>query len=430
MKKKLLSNWGLKLMSILLAFVLWIIVVNIDNPVEYKEFRNVKVQLLNEKMLEDENQVYEILENSGYVKKITVYAPKKMIGQITEDDIVATADFADKTLSDTIEVKCSVPKYSDQVTEIKVEGNQLKLSVEDKKTRYVDLVVNTTGEVKEGFELEDKKPELSRITISGAESKVDKVKYAAVNVSISDIDADVTTPETIVLYDENDNPITDSGIKKNASTCRVYITVLATKTVPLSFSISGEPAEGYMATGVIESDYDSVKIAGAPEVLSGINSIVIPEDQLNITGQTGDMQNVIDVRPFLPEGTQLAKGKFRGKVTVTAYIEPIMQKKLNIPASNIQILNAPQDLDWEYADETDFYEMTVRGLNAEVSLLRENVMRGTVDVAAWMEDQQIPELSPGTYRLPVTFEISEGIEVTQPVTVRLVFSKQEDVTQN
>ena len=63
MKKKLLSNWGLKLMSILLAFVLWIIVVNIDNPVEYKEFRNVKVQLLNELSL-----IHIWAKRSGYVR--------------------------------------------------------------------------------------------------------------------------------------------------------------------------------------------------------------------------------------------------------------------------------------------------------------------------------------------------------------------------
>ena len=426
MKKKLLSNWGLKLASILLAFVLWIIVVNIDNPVEYKEFRNVKVQLMNEDLLEEQNQVYKVLDSSDYVRKITVYAPKKMIGQITEDDIVAVADFANKTLSDTIEVKCSVPKYSDQVTEIKVEGNQLKLEVEDKKTKYVELLVETTGEVREGYEVESKKPELSRITISGAESAVNKVKYAAVTVSIEDIAEDVTTPETIRLYDEEGNEVVDSSIRKNASSSRVYISVLATKTVPLSFSVSGKPADGYMATGVIESDTETVKIAGTPSVLNGISSIVIPEDQLNITGQTDNMQNVIDIKPYLPEGTQLAQGNFKGKVSVTVYIEPIMQKKLNIPVSNIQLLNVPEGLDWEFTDDSPTYEMAVRGLNAEVSLLHENVLRGTVDLAAWMEEQEIQELNPGTYRLPVTFDLSEGLEITQPITVKVTFVRQEE----
>ena len=400
--------------------------MNIDNPVEYKEFRNVKVQMQNEELLDEQNQVYKVLDSSDYVRKITVYAPKKMIGQITEDDIVAVADFADKTLSDTIEVKCSVPKYSDQVTEIKVEGNQLKLEVEDKKTKYVELLVETTGEVREGFEVESKKPELSRITISGAESAVNKVKYAAVTVSIDDIAEDVTTPETIRLYDEDGNEVVDSSIRKNASSSRVYISVLATKTVPLSFSVSGKPADGFMATGVIESDPETVKIAGTSAVLNGISSIVIPPEQLNITGQTENMQNFIDIKSFLPEGTQLAQGNFKGKVSVTVYIEPIMQKTLNIPVSNIQILNVPEDLDWEYADDDESYELSVRGLNAEVSLLRESILKGTVDLAAWMEEQDIPELSPGTYRLPVTFELSEGIEVTQPITVRLSFSRQEE----
>lgn len=428
MKKRLLSNWGLKLASILLAFILWIIVVNIDNPVEYREFRNVKVQLVNEQLLTDENQVYEILDSSNYVRKITVYAPKKMIGQITEDDIVAVADFADKTLSDTIEVKCTVPRYSEDVTEIKVEGNQVKLSVEDKKTKYVDLVVETMGEVRQGYEMVEssKRAEFSRITISGAESKVNKVDHAAVIVDISDSAEDLTTTETIRLYDAEGNLIDDSAIRKNASSAKVNISVLATKTVPLSFSAMGEPAQGYMATGIIESDHETVKIAGTSAVLNNVSSIVIPEDQLNITGQTENMMNTIDIRPYLPEGVQLARGSFNGKVSVTVYIEPVIKKKLNIPVNNIQIFNVPEGLDWEYGEDSVSYEMLVEGLNAEVSLLNENVMKGTVDVAVWMEDQEITELSPGTYRLPVTFELPDSIEVTQSITVRLVFARQED----
>ena len=33
MKKGLMNNWGLKILSFLLAVMLWLIVVNIDDPV-------------------------------------------------------------------------------------------------------------------------------------------------------------------------------------------------------------------------------------------------------------------------------------------------------------------------------------------------------------------------------------------------------------
>ncbi len=47
MRKKLLHNWGLKLASLVLAFVLWFLVVQSDKPKDTKTFSNVPVKLTN-----------------------------------------------------------------------------------------------------------------------------------------------------------------------------------------------------------------------------------------------------------------------------------------------------------------------------------------------------------------------------------------------
>lgn len=43
MKKGLMNNWGLKILSFLLAVMLWLIVVNIDDPVTTQTFNNIPV---------------------------------------------------------------------------------------------------------------------------------------------------------------------------------------------------------------------------------------------------------------------------------------------------------------------------------------------------------------------------------------------------
>ena len=48
MKKRLTENLGLKLFSVLLGFLVWLIVANIDDPIISRSFTVKNVELLNE----------------------------------------------------------------------------------------------------------------------------------------------------------------------------------------------------------------------------------------------------------------------------------------------------------------------------------------------------------------------------------------------
>ena len=50
--KQITSNWGLKLVSLAIAIVLWLIVVNIDDPVTKKQFYNIPVEMVHEEALD------------------------------------------------------------------------------------------------------------------------------------------------------------------------------------------------------------------------------------------------------------------------------------------------------------------------------------------------------------------------------------------
>ena len=52
MKKKVANNISLKILSLIIAVVVWLLVVNIDNPIGTKSFVVSDVQLLNEAYME------------------------------------------------------------------------------------------------------------------------------------------------------------------------------------------------------------------------------------------------------------------------------------------------------------------------------------------------------------------------------------------
>ena len=202
------------------------------------------------------------------------------------------------------------------------------------------------------------------------------------------------------------------------------VDVLAVKEVPIEVNYSGEPEDGYMATGVVLSDPETVKIAGSTYTLAAISKITIPEETIDITGENSDKTETINLKDYLPDNIRLADSSWGGKVNVTVYIEPIVEKTLEIPAENITITNVPNDLEAALPEDTTVYTLHVSGLDAQITPLRQAAVRGTVDVNAWMEEQQITKLEAGTYTLPITFALAE--EVTRDdVTVKVTFTKAE-----
>lgn len=429
MKKKLFSNWGLKLASLVLAFILWIVVVRIEDPQDTRTFRNVPVKLVNTSLLTDadEEKVYEVLEDTNVIKSVTVLAKKTVLDQLSASDIVAVADVKNlTTYSNTIEISVTIPLYGDQVDSITASNTVMKLNVEDKKNKWVDLKYNLIGEVAAGYMVGNVTLDQNQILISGPESQVAAVDHASLDVDVTDFSTNLSANMEIKLYDGDNNAIESRSVEKKVEYAHITVEVLATKEVPVVLTVMGTPADGYMATGVVDNEHSTVKIAGSSSLLNNISQIVIPEEALDITGATGDVTKTINLKEYLPDGVRLAQGGFNGRINVTVYVEKEVEKKLTVSSGNVSVVNIPEGYDVDFAEEVESYELVVKGLEAQISLLTDAGMKGVVDVAAWMAENEITEMTPGSRIITVNFGLAEDITVVRPVSVRLVFNKQEE----
>ena len=131
MRKKIFKNWGLKLVSLILAFILWFLVVQIDDPIGTIRFNNITVRLTNTELLDEENKVYEVLDNTDSVN-VTVSAPRSIREQLRASDIVAEADISKLTDINTVAITYSV-NY--EIDSIEGDHDAVRLSVEDKSSK-------------------------------------------------------------------------------------------------------------------------------------------------------------------------------------------------------------------------------------------------------------------------------------------------------
>lgn len=419
MKKLLTRNLGLKLASLLLAFVLWFLVAQIYDPKDTVTFNNIQVRLINTELLDEEGKVYEVLDNSNLVR-VTVTGPQSIVkSELRRSDIVAEADMSKLTDINTIAITYYCENISNDSVEIKGNHDSVRLNVEDKTSKWIKLESNTIGDVASGYMIGNVTLDQTNIEVTGPKSAISQVDHAGVDINVTDSTTSLSANVDIKLYDADDNELVLESVKKNVDSAYMTVEVLATKEVPVEIEYMGVPEDGYMATGEAESSVPTVRIAGTVSTLVGISAITVPEDRMNITGQSDNLVDIINLKEYLPANVRLADKSFDGKITATVYIEPIVSKDLTVAAENISVTGVPDGMEAEITSTAEEYNITVSGLSRDVSILHDSSVTGILNLTQWMEDNGVEELTPGTYTIPVTFNLAEDITVVPDINIHI-----------
>lgn len=419
MKKLLTRNLGLKLASLVLAFVLWFLVAQIYDPKDTVTFNNIQVRLVNTELLEEEGKVYEVLDNSNLVR-VTVTGPQSIVkSELRRSDIVAEADMSKLTDINTIAITYYCENISNDSVEIKGNHDSVRLNVEDKTSKWIKLESNTIGDVASGYMIGNVTLDQTNIEVTGPKSAISQVDHAGVDINVTDSTTSLSANVDIKLYDADDNELVLESVKKNVDSAYMTVEVLATKEVPVEIEYMGVPEDGYMATGEVESSVPTVRIAGTVSTLVGISAITVPEDRMNITGQSDNLVDIINLKEYLPANVRLADKSFDGKITATVYIEPIVSKDLTVAAENISVTGVPDGMEAEITSTAEEYNITVSGLSRDVSILHDSSVTGILNLTQWMEDNGVEELTPGTYTIPITFNLAEDITVVPDINIHI-----------
>lgn len=427
-KELLLNNWGLKLISLSIAFALWFVVISINDPVDDKTFQNIRVNLINTQMLTDKGKVYEVLEGTNQLRSVSFEAPKSIREKIEAGDIIAEADFEEMTSTDTVPIRFSCPKYGNDVTDISGNISYVKLNVEEKISKWIDIKYKLIGEVAEGYVVGDNNVTLdqNRLEITGPASKVAEVARAVVEVNVKDISNSISVRSSVQLRNAEGGRVNYDSITQSINDVKVEVVVFATKTVPVEYMVTGEPEKGYMLTGQIDATPESVVIAGPSLLLNNTNVLVVPAEELDITGATGNFEKDINLRKLLSSGMIFADKSFDGKAKVTVFVEKIAEAELDITELNLLITNKPMNKLVEYKKDVEIPKLRIQGLDRYISAVNEDNIRGIIDVQSWMNEQQMEDLPSGTYQIPVAFTLNSNIEQVEPVMVTLEVMTPEE----
>ena len=425
-KKKITDNLSLKIMSVAVAVVVWLIVVNIDNPVGTNYYTITNVELINKEYVESSDTIGKMCmpeENQDTVR-VAITADKKTRDKIRVSDISAVADLQQAVSLDTnpvmvpITVTCSVSGIGPG--DIKVTPQNLSVNLDEKETQ--EFVVNVIrGDTKPGkdYEVGSLTANPEKVRITGPKSLVNKIDKVNAAIELNGKTQDFTQEVTLSIIDKNQEALSDSEMNslRIENNAQVIVTAKLWKIrqgVKISAGYVGTPAEGYQA-GMIKTVPDTISVAGSTEGLETLaandNVITIHSESIDISGESSDVEKKISLKDLLPDNVKLTSDSSED-VWVTVSILPEGSREFSFPTKEIEVKNKPDDLQVTF--ETAQIAIRIKSDSKDLDDLDV-----TKDIKASID---LEDKEEGNYEVPVTVSLPDGYEIVENVSTEVVIS--------
>lgn len=358
-KSKILDNFVMKLVSVLIAFVLWLVVMNVSDSMITVKIKGIPVQQINADALEELDKVYDVAK--GDTVDIIVKGRRSVVEGLDVDNFIATADLSTMSITNTVQISVTTKNggIRDEIS-ITCVDNVMRLNLEEKISLQYSVKVKTFGDVKSGYAVCGYQTSPNIITVEGPKSAVEKVTEVGVKVDVSNASNAMDLEGAVVLYDAYGDEISNDKISVSQDMVKVHVDIYPTKEVPVQVDIKGSPKEGYTMSEVLYQP-QTVGIAGEPGDLELVDKIVV--DDIYISGMDSDLETTVILKDYLPDNVYLKNAS--EEVVITVGVEKLVSKEIPLKAEDISVLQKTSNKDY-YLEVSDDFAVIVTGLDSEV----------------------------------------------------------------
>ena len=388
------NNLGYKLLSLLLAILLWNYVIATNTSItRNKTLYNLTgtvsgLSTLADNKLALADSPQEAL--SGIT--VTVEAPQADYSRVSGDNVQVALDLSSVRSTGTQEVPLRATSSYGRVRGISPET--LTLAFESLDSRNVAVNTVLVGEA-DGYWYNVSRTNPSILTISGAASVVQSITSARVVVDVTGMTSSTITARPYVLLDAAGHDIPQNMLNCSTSSISVSIDIYPCRDIPVSTDlqnvITGMAAPGYEVQAVTIQP-QSIQVAADQELLDSLDQLVIEPVSVQNAAQSFSAKSTV---------TQLSD--FKNVSSEQVYVNvTIVEESVTEYLDNVKVIftGKADNLVASY----DQLGVEVTGPRSAVERLREEGVVATVDVTGLKEGYYI--LSP-----KIDAEAYEGFEI-------------------
>ncbi len=310
------NNPGLKLISVVISLIIWLVVINVSKPEVVRE-QTVSLEVENQSAFDSESKTWEIDKSSVRVS-YTVRTDQQY--NISAKDFRAYVDLRDYSITGSVPIYVEVLNDKDELIQnVTPKPAVVHVSIEDMQEKKFTVNVRQHGDVAEGYKVGSVILPTDTLYAKGPVSEIGRISSIGIQVELDGLTEDKSGSETLRFYDANGNEIRDiTDVTLSSETVSYTVILYKQKTVSLTAAVNGTPADGYRYSSVLISPA-TVKLAGRPALMDALTSLSLPA--LDVSGASASVTETLSIEDWLPEGVELAEPSV--DVTVTAYVEKL-----------------------------------------------------------------------------------------------------------
>ncbi len=378
-------NLGLKLLSLLLAILLWNYVISSDSSItRSKTLYNLTGYLNGQSTLNGYGLA--LLGDTSQALtgiSVTVEAPLADYSRVSSDNVQVTLDLSNIRSAGTQEVYFRASSSYGRVVDITPESLKLTFETLDSRTVAVNPVI--VGE-SDDYWYSVTRTNPSLLTVSGASSVVQSITSAQVYVDVTGMTVPTTPSLPYVLLDAGGEEVSQALLNRSTSSISVSLDIYPSRVIPISTDlasvVTGQPAEGYEVQSV-SIQPESVSVAADRELLDSLDVLVI--EPVSVEGASQSFSTRASI-------SQLSD--FRDISTEQVYVNVnITEERISAYIENVAVLISGKGENMSATYEP--LGAYVTGPRSDVEALQENGLTVNVDVT---------DLEEGYYLITPTFD--------------------------
>ncbi len=415
MNKKTVSLKGhnavAKIVCLLLALVLWIYVMDAENPDWEETFEDIPVSLINTDEIEIDSGL-TIYSGYSNTVDITVRGRKNALSELTADDFAVTADVqsissvGEYTLPVDIKLEKDVEIVSQSASEVTVLVDKKETVTLDVKTKFNDLILES------GYSIGDPEVSVDSITVTGPSRYLTDIQYAEVSIpDLGRVTSSLTVYANVNLIDKDGGVVTNPFVTMTHTELSVTVPVFARKEVPLAVDYK---------YGYFNENNCSVVMSAASVYVKGDAAAVNALDKIIVT--TIDEKKVKDgetvtVKLAMLEGIEnLSNLEF---VDVTVSHLNTTTRQMMLTTDMLKVEN-PNGVLYEIDD--NYIPIILRGPNTELYSL------SYTNVVPKIDFSQYDSSTKGTIAVPITVTVNSEYIIYEvgEYYIEVEFGRQTD----
>ena len=417
MNKFFSENLPWKIASLALATMLWVFVINTQNPMQPKTITGVSVNIRGTGQLEEKGYVIQneeklrsqkvTVEVKGSRLQIDRLLANKGLIDIRIDLAQNVKDIVgDSDVVQTIGVlEGNIPLEGIVITDISPKFTQVVF--EKEKRTILPIEYNIVGKGKDNYVAKEPIIKPTEIEIWGPQSYIESIATAAVNIDMNEFSEDMLSSKLpIKLLDIDGKEV--MGVKKTPQFAEVTLPIGKKKKVPVEPAFTGTLPEGYLQSNIIINPKE-LTIVGKPEIIDTIETIKLNPIVLDNLIQS----TTLKVDFVLPKGIEYVD-KIESKATVTIEIKKQNSYEYRPKTEDLKIdvANLGEGLKYELIDKD--FKLVLGATAEELLAFKVDTLRGKID---------LKDLGAGEYAIPIQFNISDAYTVINtPLTINVRIS--------